>query len=160
MDFREFINARPKVFAIAGLGIVAVVGIFAVYRATSEGGSRAVADGRAYFSVDDGKTWFADSITRPSPFVKDGKQAYRVFVWKSPGSEPYVSHLVRADNGAQGVGGELTPGIRQSRTAQAGAMEVKRPGETTWTPAESPEGRAIARPRTTSGAGDPELLEP
>jgi prepilin-type processing-associated H-X9-DG protein len=50
---------------------------------------------RAYYTIDDGKTWFADDINKIPPFEKDGRPAYRVYVYKCPNSPPFVSHLER-----------------------------------------------------------------
>src|SRR3954467_5625843 len=51
---------------------------------------------QAYFTIDDGKSWFPDDSTKLSPFTKDGKTAYRVFVWTcDKGKTKFVSHLQR-----------------------------------------------------------------
>jgi prepilin-type processing-associated H-X9-DG protein len=62
--------------------------------AMADGPPRFIAT-RAYYTIDDGKTWFADDINKIAPFEKDGRPAYKVYVYKCPGSSPFVSHLER-----------------------------------------------------------------
>jgi hypothetical protein len=48
----------------------------------------------AYYSVDDGKSYFEDSNTKIPPFDYGGKQAYRVHVFSCDGGKTtWVSHL-------------------------------------------------------------------
>lgn len=48
---------------------------------------------KAFFSVDDGTTWFADDASKPSGFIKDGKPAYSVNVYVKGSGKPFVGFL-------------------------------------------------------------------
>lgn len=94
---------------------------------------------QAYYTVDDGQTWFADDIKKIPPYEVDGKQAVRLYLYRCNGGEPFVGHLER-----------YTPEARASveaarkRPHQKGTMspemmdlefqgrEVKKPGGTEW----------------------------
>lgn len=167
MGLRELLNQNEKTATI-GASLLVVGGLITAYLSAGQnGGPRPVSEGMAFFSTDDGKTWFADSISMPSPYKKDGKVAYRVFVWRVNDGEPFVSHLFRtsavpAENVDTSRAPQMDRKARPSLSA-AGGMEVKKPGtpDTAWVRAESPEGEAIAKPRgpdgTTNGL---EMVEP
>src|SRR4029453_3783233 len=72
-------NTKTGYIVATALALVAVAAMtFALARPT---GPRPPS-GMAYYSVDDGATWFADAADKPSPFDHQGKPAYRVYVWK------------------------------------------------------------------------------
>src|SRR5689334_11283784 len=80
--------------AIVLIVIAAVVGVRSC-RSESEA-APPVPVGKAWFTTDDGKTWFADDDNRLFPFDKDGKKAYRCYVWTCDGGKTkFVSHLER-----------------------------------------------------------------
>jgi hypothetical protein len=138
-------NTRPNLAAI--FAVVLLIGSigFAAYRLRSPSRSRLVSEGLAYFSIDDGKSWFADRVTQPAPFAKDGKPAYRAFVWTGSDGKPFVAYLQR-------IAGTVAPtnlrGAKAPPTVtNAGEIEVKRPGESKWTKANTAAGEAIMQPR-------------
>ena len=161
LQIRETLARSPKV-AVLVIGILAVVAVaISVGKVRHSSGPRPVSEGRVYYTVDDGKTWFADSITQPSPFKKDGKVAYRVYVWKVADGTTFVSHLQRSSSGADSgesaaMGG--TAAVRESGrpappSSSMGGVEVKRPGtgEKGWTRINTVEGEAIATPTAPRG---------
>jgi hypothetical protein len=62
-----------------GLGVVGWV--IAEDAATTREAKQKRAANTAWFTTDDGKTWFADDAQKIPPFEKDGKEAVRVFVF-------------------------------------------------------------------------------
>jgi len=48
---------------------------------------------QAFFTTDDGKTWFAAEVTNIPPFDRDGKQACGAIVIRCGSGEPFVHHL-------------------------------------------------------------------
>lgn len=145
----------------AGIGLVALAACgFAAYSVStnSRGRPRPVSEGRVYFSTDDGQTWFEDSVQNPSPFDKDGEQAYRVFVWKQGDGKPFVSHMMRSGNasGPTLPGSARSPSVVDRRPLpppSSGGVEVKRPGtgDKGWVRANSREGEEIMRPKGPDG---------
>ncbi len=58
---------------------------------------------QAYYSVDDGQTFFADDINLVPPFEKDGKMAVRAHVFTCDGGKtPFVAYLERYTPEAKG----------------------------------------------------------
>lgn len=98
-----------------------------------------------WFTIDDGKTWFAESSTKLPPFEHQGKTAYRCYVYTCDGGRTaFVSHLER-----------FTPEITQRLKTGgafdpmlASAIEVKEPGtgDTGWVKQSDPKAAAIMRP--------------
>lgn len=164
MGLREIINRSPK--AGVAVAALAVVGAVAVAVLGSAGrGPRPVGEGRAFFTIDDGKTWFADSATNPSPFTKDGKTAYRVLVWRCGSSAPFASHLYRSGElQSPGDTRRPAPALSIGRTQQpmsGSSVQVKRPGSSTWVAANTVEGESITRPQCPDGSTNGlEAVEP
>src|SRR6267154_2521014 len=79
--------------AVVG-GLFLVILAFIVFQ-THGRGDVATASGKAFFSVDDGKTWFPDDAKNIPPFDKDGKQAVRAFVYRCADGTTFVNYLQR-----------------------------------------------------------------
>ena len=86
-------KSKAKVALAAGLLVVAVILLWLFYPA---GRRQAVGEGQrqAFYSDDDGATWFADAADRLPPFDHDGKPAFSAFVYECDG-KPFVNHLER-----------------------------------------------------------------
>jgi hypothetical protein len=104
---------------------------------------------QAYYSDDDGKTFFSDDINRVYPFDHSGKQAYRAYVFRAGGGKPFVGYLAGlTDKGrkqleglrAKANDGEAVQAINQLMETE---MLVKKPGGTKWVLTNSPEAAAI-----------------
>jgi hypothetical protein len=148
MGLRETIN-RSHTWGLTTAALLILAAGFLVWRqsgaATSDPGRSGT---KAWFSTDDGTTWFADDATKIPPFKKDGKDAYRVYVWRDKDGKEYVSHLERYTSAAQraitaardgGAGGPEGQVVDPTAAVTAtGAIEIKRPKQTTWTSADDP----------------------
>jgi hypothetical protein len=84
-----------------------------------------------FYTVDDGKTWFADDVKRTSPFMKDGKTVYRCFVYSCDKcGTTFVAYLTRqstAGNAPTADAGDDLPPL-----PALPAWEVKKPGSQEW----------------------------
>jgi hypothetical protein len=87
----------------------------------------------AYYTVDDGITWFADDINKIPPFDKDGKPAYRVHVFRCADGKEFVSHLERYTpearkklEEARAQGDQADPAVYEEVSMTG--IEVKKPG--------------------------------
>ncbi len=95
MEIREWINDNPK----AAGGITAATVVIAAVLILWQGRSGSVSNQagpapKAFFTVDDGKTYFPEDLTHLPPFAtRDGKTAYRVRVGQCGTGAPFVSHL-------------------------------------------------------------------
>jgi len=138
VGIRETLNQNPGITTGATAVIILLALGFIIWQFTGSGGVDV--QNAAYFTVDDGKTWFEDDVTKLAPFDKDGKQAYRVYVFKCGGGEPFVSHLERYTDEAkkrieemrnnQGQGGPPNPMMFEG--IMMTGVEVKDPGQPNW----------------------------
>jgi hypothetical protein len=113
---------------------------------------------RAFFSDDDGKTYFPDNADKLPPFDHDGKTAYGAMVLRCADKKPFVAFLLKyepADIGKleERIKRSETPGIILS---ELGALaEVKRPGESRWVSfKKDPKGYARVTTPACPGGGD------
>jgi hypothetical protein len=81
-------------------GIILLALVLVIYQSSGRsgggGGAGSIESGKAFFTVDDGKTWFPDSRDKLPPFDHGGKPAYLVYVWTCDGGKTtFASHLLR-----------------------------------------------------------------
>ena len=104
MGIRETVNENPAITTGVTAGIILLALIFIVYQACAPttGGGDAAAPGanKAFFTTDDGKSYFVDDGNHIPPFVvnkagdpNNGKTAVRAQVFKCGSGQPFVSHL-------------------------------------------------------------------
>lgn len=97
-----------------------------------------------YYSDDDGKTYFEDSIYKFPPFDHNGKTAYRAVVYSSDQGK-FVGYLYRLKPSAQkklqdayakaGGNQQALVGVDQlmgSDQIRFAGTQLKRPGDTDW----------------------------
>ncbi len=139
MSLRETISQGPYRGLAVG-AVLAVVGLFFVFAEMPGRGAPATTT-QGFFSVDDGKTWFADDVNKLPPFDKDGKQAVRAYVFRSSDGVEFVNHLERLKPDAKRILEEVNkpdpkgnnrPNLSAIHNAYTGGREVKRPGAANW----------------------------
>lgn len=99
MGIRQTLHQHPAIAA----GITACAILIVTASLTWRGGGPAPAGGgtpgartQAFFSVDDGKTYFADDARKIPPFkTTDGKTACRARVFRCGDGPPFVGYLER-----------------------------------------------------------------
>ena len=100
-------------------------------------GSRPVSSApvtQAFYSDDDGKTWFIDDLVKVVPFDHHGGQAVRAEIFRCAQGKPFVGYLERYSDA---VKAKITSAAVGHPDAVASAMmdemtEVKRPVEAEW----------------------------
>jgi hypothetical protein len=172
VELRKLINGNP---AVAGGAVVAVVALAGWFVWSQMGDSSAKIGKSAYYTTDDGKTWFVDDVLKVPPFDKDGKPACGIILGKctsekNPDPEPKPLYLYRYT--AKGKAAMETyvaakeagsPNLRDAYMAVQGlgamAKEVKRPGDKDWVT--GPATMGIARAMPTCPPGEmPGIAEP
>ena len=170
MGIRETLNTRPKLAGGIAAGCAAVAVLLAVahvmdLRASPLGSAKPE---RAFFTVDDGKTWFVDDAAKLAPFDHDGQQAVRAYVCECDGRQ-FVNHLERYTDAGKKAMAKVREAAKKGPppgmlvfVAQQGGREVKRPGETKWVPASNTAvARPLAMPKRPEGAlGEPHFIFP
>jgi hypothetical protein len=144
MAIREWIERQKNAAMAAGVCLIALSIIIAA-RQFRPHTIRPLAN--AYFTIDDGATYFKESLTKIPPFDHDGKEAVRAFVVSGDGgAHRWVAYL-----------GKYSPETKQAIESDAPRadphnMLVKAPGSTQWTPMASADlSKLLALP---PGMGD------
>jgi hypothetical protein len=139
VGIRETLNQNPGITTGATAAIILLALVFIIWQIS--GGSGPSVATEAFYSTDDGKSWFADQADKIPPFDKDGKPAYRVYVYKCKDGKEFVSHLERYTPEAKkkleefrtkGPEAAADPGIMEA--IYMGGVEVKDPetGDKNW----------------------------
>lgn len=115
----------------------------------------------AFYSIDNGKTWFADKALKLPPFDYEGSTAVGVELFEASGKQ-FIGYLERytpegkerisefRDRQAAGKVSPIDPG--PYLWVQRNGREVKRPGDTNWLPASDPEAQRIMHPQSSDGS--------
>lgn len=163
MGVRDSLNRQnPKIVGVFTAVIVVAVSLI-LFRSIG-GGDAGVGDGvdMAFFSTDNGKTWFPDDAKNVPPFSRDGKDAYRAYVYRCPDGREFVAFLERytlrakKEREALYAGGE---GSAAPILDEAKGIEIKTPGQATWVKQSNPNAAAIMTPRCADG-GRPQIVLP
>lgn len=168
MGLRETLNNNPIVAVAFGALAVVLVGWMLLGRGRGDGDfdGSTPPETRQYFTVDDGKTLFADSFTRLAPFDKDGKEAVVAHVYRDLDNQSnFVAYLSRVAPEGRKAAEERT------RRAAAGEvvavdgplimMEYRRPGEADWIKASDPRAvQLIGEIRSPKGSVNVEPVFP
>jgi hypothetical protein len=116
-----------------------------------------------WYTIDDGRTFFADDISKFVPFQHNGKPAYHCAVWTcDDGKTKFVSHLER-----------IPPEVKKMLDAAGpkkamvlfdpSTLEVKAPltGDQGWVNIRTPQAEEIMKPKCPNGAtGTPKAVMP
>jgi hypothetical protein len=100
-----------------------------------------------YFTIDDGRTWFADSCLQLPPFNHDGAEAVRCYVFEGKDGK-FAGLLQKYDPDTQAA---LAKRAVQVLPLGAPVM-VKKPGEKNWTKM-GPEALSLVLMRITAPDG-------
>ena len=168
MAMRDVLN-QHKVAVSAGAAVV-VIGAVALtaYSLMGDGGPRQRT--QEYFTVDDGRTLFADSVDRLPPFDHHGKPAVRARVFTTDGGRTqFVAYLERytptaikllTDANAARAAGRPAKIDRNSAEIMLRGTEVKKPGEANWIDPKDMRNRARVTNVPTPANGTLEAVYP
>jgi len=148
---------------MVGTGGVIVMALLAMFM-EQKGNAVPAAPRQAYFTVDDGATYFAADINSIPPFLHDGKEAVSARVLKGATGKPFIAYLLRysasAKANAQRLLAQQGAGPGCILTPEPSDIEIKKPlsGDVPWTPLSSPAATAITNFQRPPGVAEP--LEP
>ena len=156
MGLRESINNNKGIGVTVGVCLIAVAVVAIVWPSTGGSAGRGGA-GKAFYTVDDGTTWFIDDANKVVPFDHHGKQAVACYVYRCGESgQPWVSHLMRyTPDGKKLREQEQAPESAEFMSTTAGQMNVevkkpKDPGE--WISVTDPRAAAIQELKCPDGS--------
>lgn len=166
-ELREKITKDPKIGSAVGLGML-VLSVAAISLELRSGGTAP----KAFYSTDDGLTWFADDAEQIPPFQHEDKDAVRAYVFQCKGGKEFVSYLLRytpagrkvvEDRLADRKAGKTpprSPAVAGSASPLVG-VEVKRPGAKDWVPGKNlAKASAVMNSKCPDGDGQPEQVVP
>jgi len=138
MGVRDGLNTNKRLGVWVGIGVLIVgLGIIGIQILLGRGNGITVSD-LAFYTDDDGKTFFKDDRYKVVPFNHNGKQAYRADVFQCRDGKQFVGLIYRHN----AVGRKAMekykghPPTSSIAGLEAQGMEVKRSGaaDTTWGP--------------------------
>jgi hypothetical protein len=146
VGLRDQLNQRPAIAASIVGGVVLLL-LLLVFMQVRPNRPAAISGIQNYFSVDDGHTWFPDSIEKIAPFDHSGSEAVLCHVFQKPGAAPFAGYLEK-----------YTPEAHDQLTGKTPATHtffpfegilVKRPGDKTWIAEQSAAGQSILKAYTS-----------
>jgi hypothetical protein len=149
MGVRQALNEHPRASAGVAVGVIAIALAFVFWtRLRPEGPPEAPS--KAFFTTDDSSptaakaALFSDAADKLPPFQKDGKNAYRAYVFSCDGGKTtWIGYLEKfTTQGLERMKAGGRPG--GAREGGAGAspsnamvsmegVQVKKPGDAQWT---------------------------
>lgn len=154
MEIRDYLNEHKGVavgatIAIVVLAIAGVAWVSSAGHTNSDGSPRA-----AFFTQDDGKTFFVDDASKIPPFDYNGKPAYGCYVFTNDGGKTkFVAWLFRyTTEGRRRLESLHTANGADVASSLFQHMEVKKPGDASWVPAGDPRARQIQMPPSVPNA--------
>lgn len=146
MGLRETLNKNPIIVYAAAAVLIGTAGYF-IFGQIKGGVGKATG---AYYTSDDGKTWFEDDINKAVPYTVDGKETYRAYVFSCKGNkfvgfvEKYTPEYKAIVEKANAVRAKLAsepakqgpqmdpPEIQQAVLGGINGRLIKKPGDTKW----------------------------
>jgi hypothetical protein len=157
IGIRQRMNENPGITAGVMTAMVVVAVCVVVYQVRA--GRRMITSHLpdAFFTVDDGKTFFTAAGENVPPFDYNGQTAVHAYVFEFNGKR-FVGYLERFTPEAhqQMIEGKATP------ATQMYGRELKRPGDKTWVKSGDLKavGKVIDVQCPGGGSGTPEPVEP
>jgi hypothetical protein len=136
MGVRQSLNENKKLGVGAGAGVLVVALAIIGYQLFGGPSSVGPAPRTAFYTDDNGKTFFEDDIHKVSPFERNGKQAYRADVFQCPDGKRFVAFVYRHNaSGRNEMEQYLANKIMEKdeggsilRAIEVSSMEFKRAG--------------------------------
>lgn len=139
MGIRESLNQKPALTTGITATIIGAAILYIIWQAVVGPAQSASGPRTAFYTFDDGQTWFVDDISKAAPFIKDGREAVRVHLYSSDGGKTKVPlymekftdrglkiyHTARADE--RDIAVMASASVRLERE-----LLIKRPGEEKW----------------------------
>jgi len=128
VGIRESLNRNPAVATGLTVAVIVIALIFIIWQLKGSSGPKPVT--KAFYTVDDGATWFVDDRNKPTPFLHEGKEAVRVYVYECNGNR-FAGFLEKMTPKARE---RAEAAAREGRNAilEDGDYLVKKPGRGEW----------------------------
>jgi hypothetical protein len=152
--FREYIQThRWVVGTSAAVAMMLIAVLYWRWNARPDEVTRSLT--LAWYTVDDGKTWYSDDKSLTPPFDRDGRTSVRALVFTcDDGKHEFVGYLERYTARAKQAIEDSRVAVRTEKIPPPAALfdslakigiEVKRPGDSTWVNVSSPQAASIRK---------------
>jgi hypothetical protein len=169
VGIRESLNQNPNLTTgLTALVIIVAVAAIVWQISRGSGGPTPNTSEKAFFTIDDGKTTFADDISKLPPFDHQGKPAVRAYVFACKGGKiRFVGYLERYTTEGKAKVEEakarkqtMDPAFAESLAATG--IEVKQPmtGDKAWLLRGDPKAATVMSPKCPDGSDDLEPVFP
>jgi hypothetical protein len=128
LGIREQLNKHPSI-AMGGAIVVIVVALFLVFR-TFKTQIKPLSE--AYFTDDDGKSFYSDSVTNIPPYDHNGKEGVYAMVFKDPHGKEVVLFMEKFSDPQKAQEETQTQGKGLHHAPSPDL--IKKPGEDTGGP--------------------------
>lgn len=138
MTLRDKLRQNSKVVIIIFSVLIVVCGTYVLIQIFSDSDDSRIV-GKAFFTIDDGKTTFVASADKMPPFDQDGQTAIRAIVFScDAGKTRFIGYVQRLTP----LGKEKMTAIREKQKKAktfpsfdpelSANIEIKRPGDKLW----------------------------
>ncbi len=127
MGIRETMNKKPGLTSGIVIAIIVLALALVVYELSPKGAAPLRTG--VYYSDDDGKTFYIDSMSNLPPYDHDGKQAVLAHVYHCGSNPPFVGFLQKYTDDMRE---RLAHPIAGDDVDPNTGTQVKRPGDTDW----------------------------
>ncbi|HEV8604172.1 MAG TPA: hypothetical protein VGQ99_02325 [Tepidisphaeraceae bacterium] len=157
MGIRETLNKNQTLTTGATIFIILVAIGVIVWQMMPEKPPRLMS--KAYYTNDDGKSWFEDSADKIVPYDKDGKETVRAHLFQCSGGAPFVGYLEKLDPKVKQKLDEFYANPSNKGRIMPGQIEqeengrlVKRPLDKNWLPDSNPAAARITTIKCKDGS--------
>ena len=164
VEIRDTLNKNKRLGVGIGAGVLVLAVVLIAYQLRGSGSSGLSAIDNAYYTDDNGKTFFKADAYQVSPFDRDGKQAYRAEVFKCADGKEFVGLVYRHNaTGKKAMEEHLAKGKDDEMGTFLSGLErmgtdVKPPAapDSAWVPNLDPD--AARRSVPCPGGGGPAMV--
>jgi hypothetical protein len=143
MGLREQIERKPALMGGIGVFILLLAGALIYYETLGQPHRNIRLLNSAFFSDDDGQTWFIDDASKLPPFDHNGKPAVRAVIYRYDDNKKFVAYLEKySDDRLAQIQAAIAAHPEETSHWMKTATEVKKPGDAKWAPppSEKPQG--------------------
>jgi len=140
MPIRETINRRPILFGVVMIVATAIATMVSIRQLRSR---RQGPPDKAFFTVDEGKTYFADDSMLVAPVDHNGQEAVQCYVFRC-GKKDFVGYLLKySPQGKDQLEQQHAAGLASAVGLSGSEVLVKKPGDKSWVDQGNDKSRSI-----------------
>jgi hypothetical protein len=132
-DVREVLERNRGIFGAIGALLLFIAVMSILHQAVGGPHRNTRLLNSAFFSDDDGKTWFLDDVSMLPPFNHHGRTAVRAVVYRYGTGSKFVGYLEKFPNDQLiQIEAAISANPEQTSHWLSAPMQIKKPGDTDW----------------------------